>query len=409
MLIGLESTLVLCRVQGLLSSRLVLIPDGKPTMSLKGFAGAQPHPLVTIGYDSTSIQSYYLDQNLGALRGNGSLKSLLYVSELHALTSGILPDPVTGSSGTVEALRILDSAAVWSLEIREAEARLFERIACLSPTRRFYPQHVRLMHVSTWNNVMSLITQADSFAIICQKLYESAKAMQCFQEVPVPKVDLSRGHDDLAARSCSRSLFLHGRAGDAVSGPPDIDYVREPEKSKNMKQRMSHAIRFGSAMRLRHGVLPRAHANTAIGFYETLSRSSESTPGVESLPRAEIRYRAGFLEPFSSYIWPLWCSLHNMLAKTPHGCQQTDMICWLTTLAFAGDADFACLQALLAFASLPAMRNVEIPSARYYSLREVTTTRLSKSRNASRRQDMASNPAQKPTLLEGLRKPARKL
>ncbi|PWI64461.1 hypothetical protein PCL_10439 [Purpureocillium lilacinum] len=71
-----EHTRTLSR-SGLLSSRLVLIPDGKPTMSLKGFAGARPHPLVTIGYDSTSIQSYYLDQNLGALRGNGSLKSLL--------------------------------------------------------------------------------------------------------------------------------------------------------------------------------------------------------------------------------------------------------------------------------------------------------------------------------------------
>ncbi|UNI16722.1 hypothetical protein JDV02_003134 [Purpureocillium takamizusanense] len=371
-LVGLESKLVLCRAEGLLTSRLVLIPDGEPSMSLNKFAGIRSHPSVMIGYDSTSIQSYYLDQHLGALKGNGSLKSLLFISELHALTSGILPDPFTSTSGTAEALNILNSAAVRSLEIREAEAPLLERIARLSPSRHFYPKHARSMHVATWNKVMSPIAQAEAFAIICQELYDNATAMQCFQQVPVPKADLSRGHDDdLALRSCSRSVFVHGQARDAVSDPPDLDYEREPEESKNMKQRMWRAISFGSAMRLRGGVLPRKDcAITAIGFYETLKRPFEPTPGVEPLSTTEIQYRAGLLEPFSSYIWPLWCSLHNMLAKTPHGRGPTDLTCWLTTLAFARDADFSCLQALLAFASLPAMSHVEIPSKRSYSLAE---------------------------------------
>ncbi|UNI17477.1 hypothetical protein JDV02_003817 [Purpureocillium takamizusanense] len=110
-LIGLESKLVLCRTDGPLHSRLVLIPDGRPSMSLATLDDKiQSHPVVTIGCDTTSVQSYYLDQHLGALRGNGSLKSLLFIAELHALTSGFLPDPFTGTMGTSQALSILSSA-----------------------------------------------------------------------------------------------------------------------------------------------------------------------------------------------------------------------------------------------------------------------------------------------------------
>lgn len=367
-LIGLQSKLVLCRTDGPLTSRSVLIPDGIPSMFLTNNGAARSHPLVTIGYNTTSVQTYRLDQHIGTLRGNGSLKSLLFIAELHAVTSSIMPDPFTGTTGTSEALGILSSAAVRSLEIRKAEITILERIAGLSPARYFYPKHARLMHVATWK-AMSPIAQPDTYAMLCQKLYDDAKGMECFQQTPLPRADFSRGHEGLAMRGRSRSLFGHGHAGDEIPTPVDLDYEREPEMSMDMEHRMRRAIRFGSAMNLRRGVLPQqGYAITATVLYKILELPTEATPGAGTLAMTEIQYRAGLLEPHSSYISPLWCSLHRMLAKTTHACGPTRLTCWLTTLAFARDVDLSCLQALLAFASLPAMRHIEIPSKRHYSL-----------------------------------------
>jgi hypothetical protein len=57
---------------------------------------------------------FRINTALGRLVDNGSLQSKLFLCHLHAATSHCLPDPLTGRTGTEEALRILKSAAVAS-------------------------------------------------------------------------------------------------------------------------------------------------------------------------------------------------------------------------------------------------------------------------------------------------------
>ena len=369
-LIGLKSKLVLCRSDGTLISHMILVPDAMPSMSLTTFSNGQSHPSVEIEGISTSVQPYHLNQYLGTLRGNGSLKSLLFIAELHAMTSGIVPDPFTGVTGTEEALGILNSAAVRSLEIGEAEAQILERISRLSPARYFYPKHVKQMQIATWNSVMSPIAQSDLFAIVALKLSKDAEKMECFRQTPFPKVDLTRGSSDLARRSSSRSLFVYDVDSHVMPAPSDLDYQRQPQSPQTMRERTTRAIRFGSALRLGDGILPHDGQFDPSAFYDILKSPLEPTPGARLVSRADIQYNARLLESTCSFLPSLWCSLHQALAKNEHGCGQTQLISWLATLAFARDAHHSCLQALLGFACLPAMEGIEVPSKFSYTLAE---------------------------------------
>ena len=98
-----------------LTPRCVLIPDGEVSLQTDDH-----HVRVEIdtnhdsGFKRVTYQTYKIDTDLGCLTGDAGLTSKLYCAYLHALTSGYYPDPLTGRSGTEEALSILQSGSCWS-------------------------------------------------------------------------------------------------------------------------------------------------------------------------------------------------------------------------------------------------------------------------------------------------------
>ncbi|RAL63580.1 hypothetical protein DID88_003624 [Monilinia fructigena] len=107
---GLVNKLVLRNSDN--SSRIVVIPDGE--VSCKPH---NDHVEVNINTGSRKYCAYHdyrIDNQLGRLADNGSLLTKLYKLQLHALTSDIIPDTLTGRTGTEEALEGLSSASLLS-------------------------------------------------------------------------------------------------------------------------------------------------------------------------------------------------------------------------------------------------------------------------------------------------------
>ncbi|CAE6503446.1 unnamed protein product [Rhizoctonia solani] len=117
-LIGLRSQLIL-RAKGpvtrtLPQSRSILIPVGEINYTMSGH-----HTLVFIQFDSrraVDVYRYKIDEDLGYLATDSGLTSRLLKTYLHALTSSCLPDPLTGRTGTEEALYELSQASTLSFE-----------------------------------------------------------------------------------------------------------------------------------------------------------------------------------------------------------------------------------------------------------------------------------------------------
>ncbi|KAI0920155.1 hypothetical protein AcV5_009969 [Taiwanofungus camphoratus] len=161
-------------------SRRVIIPHGDPHFEPEG-----DHDRVIIDVGSQArvrYLEYKINTDLGYFVGNSSLVSRLYKVYLHAITSHCLPDPLTGRTGTEEALLELNSAGCWSFQkLGIEEATLLNRISNLSSHREYYPAHLKVMQKVSWSSLSS-IAQHPRFFDIAQSIMKYAENLNIFDE-----------------------------------------------------------------------------------------------------------------------------------------------------------------------------------------------------------------------------------
>ncbi|THU98858.1 hypothetical protein K435DRAFT_659994 [Dendrothele bispora CBS 962.96] len=159
--------------------RRVLIPDGRIRFKMQG-----NHPDVFVDtrpaeWRSVKFFEYVIRTDLGYLEGDGSLTSHFYRTYLHALTSSCLPDPLTGRTGTEEALSILISARSFCFQSLRDDRFLIllYQIASLTPSRSFYPAHLQQMQTIRWSE-LPFLSQHPSFLPETEAILEYCDKLQ---------------------------------------------------------------------------------------------------------------------------------------------------------------------------------------------------------------------------------------
>ena len=188
-LIGLTSRLVLKNDQ---SERMILVPVPRTfdRSSIKyEKTPKRGHVSVKISKDdATKVYAYNIDEDLGRITDSGGLETKLWISYLHALTSGCLPDPLTKLTGTEAALQILQSAAVRSFDLlTDRNVELLVQISALSTRRSFYPKHERVMQQVWWDDNLPAHSQHPYFRISVDDIFSHAEKMLVFH----PEHDIS--------------------------------------------------------------------------------------------------------------------------------------------------------------------------------------------------------------------------
>ena len=195
---------------GGLVPRCVLIPEGDISFRKNGH---HVHVEIDIrGPTSQRIthQTYKVDNELGCLTGNVSLTNKLYCAYLHALTSGCGTDPLTGRSGTEEALFLLRSAGYWSImKLSSREAELLSLIAAIRPTRKWYPEHLKCMQKVEWLDLPAT-TQHHELYIVANGIREHCERVLSFQNNQSNALFQSFPQQDehLLKRSALRAAYL---------------------------------------------------------------------------------------------------------------------------------------------------------------------------------------------------------
>jgi hypothetical protein len=172
-LIGLRSKLVLrdtSPVTGL-QERRVIIPWGN-LVKVK----TSEHITISIPHGTQPKQKYFvytLDRHLRKLRGQQDVLGILYKAYLHAVTSFLLPDPLTGRTGTEESLATLKEASLFScVPLDNNQIDTLNLIASLTPKRTYYPQHKRSMQIVKWDSTLSPLVQHDDFFLAATAVFE---------------------------------------------------------------------------------------------------------------------------------------------------------------------------------------------------------------------------------------------
>ncbi|KAL8731663.1 MAG: hypothetical protein Q9166_003242 [cf. Caloplaca sp. 2 TL-2023] len=205
-LFGLKNRLVLC-AHGNRSKeldRIVLIPKGLVSTTRK-----EAHIVVRTTTSGRNVHCfrYQYDAILHRLQGDGSVASRLYQAYLHALTSYILPDPLTGYLGMEQSLKLLEeqiSRCSKPLEI--AEVDILNQIAALTPQRVFYPAHRQVMQQVVWNQDLSPLLQHIDFVALAEKILEYGEQFRMFhQDLQSISPVRSRGDEALLHRARIRN------------------------------------------------------------------------------------------------------------------------------------------------------------------------------------------------------------
>ena len=249
-MIGLKSRLILCGIGQLARKhdRLLIIPQGKVYTSKSGL-----HVLVTTSSSGQKIRlfRYQIDGVLRRLQGSGDTTSILYKAYLHAVTSYVLPDPFTGSTGTEEALACLRSQSMRLIKPADEEiVLLLKWIAELTPERELYPKHLRVMQQVTWNSQLSMIAQHDDFIVLAQQILASGDRLLVFYPSSERAPDLYANSDkDLLARAKARNLGFHNSASGSKVSTNQWDIPYQARDQVSTGERAARTFNVASLVR----------------------------------------------------------------------------------------------------------------------------------------------------------------
>ncbi|KAH8590942.1 hypothetical protein B0O99DRAFT_690999 [Bisporella sp. PMI_857] len=155
--------------------RSIIAPLGQLTYNLHGMH-------VTVRASSTTEYGRFgIDNVLGKLSCPPEPRLLYSKARFHAFTSFVLPDPLTGRTGTEEALHTLRSGYCqpWTW-MSDGIASILKAIGRLSPEREYYPKDKRRLQTVTWDPHLTISIQHDSYKGVVQEILAKSDRLRAF-------------------------------------------------------------------------------------------------------------------------------------------------------------------------------------------------------------------------------------
>ena len=356
-LFGLANQLVLRpKIQDVntveLIPRCVLIPDGEISFQMGGH-----HVRVEITTHCSVLkrvtyQTYKVNTDLGCLTGNAGLTSKLYCAYLHALTSGCSVDPLTGRSGTEEALSILRSASCCSnVGFSSRDAELLGLIASICPSRTWYPKESvqkvewRDLPTNSQNHELYVLTKAIKKRYErVQPFHESQSSPNLFQKFPSQD-------EPLLLRSVLRAVYLFPFISHGEPSGTNFD-VWYPARDA--------VVPAASGEHRAYTAATYVHRRTATSTKD-VQRMVGSWTKVSGDAALSLQYNRSWLTPDLPLIW---LKTYNLLRESDDG-KWFQLLFSLSAMAYASSNLSELVPVFVAFASHSQFRFEDPP--RYHS------------------------------------------
>ncbi|KAK4543620.1 hypothetical protein LTR36_005265 [Oleoguttula mirabilis] len=327
-LVGLENKLLLRQDRG---PRVLLILDG--TIS-HGRGNDNSIASVTVEKAAAGkFHTFRVDDSLGRLIGNGNLQSKLFLAYLHGLTSYCLPDPLTGKTGTEQALSILRSADVRSFaQLTEENIALLHQSAALTPVRGYYPAHERVMQTVSWSCKLGFLAQHAGFRTEVESILAQAGRLGIFYPDSTPLMpDLPKSESGLMQRDSIRYAMLRVSGFGAEEFTDAYDALYEARDQSQVSSRFSNAFIMSTYVYQHKQDL---HWGTPSDMASELWRAIARTPAVSdhsTLSYCKLEYDASlFDKPFQDSVFPAWIGLNQRLGAEAN---KFSLMIWLSSLA----------------------------------------------------------------------------
>lgn len=196
---GMDSKLVL-RDNEVPEERSIVVPMGAAEIQQTG-----AHTRIRISHTGYYAR-FFINKVLGRLECPSEPRLIYFKAYCHAATSFILPDPLTGRTGTDEAIHCLQSgnAQPWA-PVDQVSYELLSKIADLTPQRVYYPQDLRVLQKVIWKDYLLSAVQHDEFRPIVKNIMQQCRVLHRFHLGSAePPADDQGGDKHLLARARTR-------------------------------------------------------------------------------------------------------------------------------------------------------------------------------------------------------------
>ena len=219
---GLASKLIMRHARNH-RQRTILVPLGSVTTARDRF-----HVTIRAGNDGVYAK-FTINDILGRLECPPEPRLLYLKAFLHACTSFVLHDPLTGRTGTEEALHCLKSGYCqpWTILSAPASIDLLSSIAKLSPSQEYYPKGMKRMQQTRWDPRLTSTIQDEELRNVVQQICVKLDSLSTFSAAQprIPDIKVSDESHHLSRRSLMRRR-LHVRS---VSGTDDHARERDTQ------------------------------------------------------------------------------------------------------------------------------------------------------------------------------------
>ncbi|KAG8732989.1 hypothetical protein FRC11_009494 [Ceratobasidium sp. 423] len=367
-LFGLKNQLLL-RARGTTSqslprSRSVLIPDGEISFTMHDH-----HVSVSIAFDSrrdVDVYRYKVDQDLGYLATDTGLTSRLFKTYLHALTSYCLPDPLTGRTGTEEALHGLSQGSSSSFEqINLKQAGLLKAIGMLTPKREHYPEHLQCMQTTHWINLPSL-SQHFAFSSAATAVLHRADALELFHPLDFNLQEY------IAALETSDTLLKRAARRTAMYYPSDmsgyIAQIIDPTAVLDSVCPGRDSLagdweEAGQAAMWASGLVHRNWGRPIFKPYDLVSLAESWGTLNDQEEHKTLSYRSSW---FGISLKSCWISFYNLLRQARVSSNRYMLSACLAGVAFGQTLPTDLIPVFLAFATNSEFQALDAPPHRIF-------------------------------------------
>ncbi|EEP77435.1 predicted protein [Uncinocarpus reesii 1704] len=342
---GLESKLILRCVFNP-SRRSILVPMGKVQATRDGY-------LVSLRVENEgNYGRFTINSVLGRLDCPAEPLLLYQKAQFHAYTSFALPDPLTGRTGTEEAIHCLRSAFCqpWTT-LNAGPISTLEAISKLIPKRVYYPSGLKTMQQVTWDPNLTVSMQHDGFWPVIEGIIEKAKTLVSFSlkgEVDMLNLEFPGDPFLLKRAYWRRNLYQRADSGFPQLNPPaDLQYEARHRFTKSIAR-----LNVFETVTLIKNWSPDMCAPI------DLATTFEKWPNI-----------GGFSATFDKVLLSdlldiqfdtLWGSLVDLCRKASP--EETYRLMFVFgTVSFRADVDTDLIRTLLAFAIIESLKNLEPP------------------------------------------------
>ncbi|KAG2129503.1 uncharacterized protein EDB93DRAFT_118250 [Suillus bovinus] len=328
--------------------RTVIIPDGRISYAADGH-----HVRVTIAPEGTRVtyQLYRVDTDLRCLTGNAGLTSKLYQALLHAVTSGCLPDPLTGRTGTEEALHLLHSAACRSfMKLRSRDTGLLREISSLSTRRVWYPTHLQKMQTISWS-CLAPLAQHHGFYPAAKSIMDYGMKLSTFSEGSAnlrAAYELPQFTNHLLERASVRASAIYP---DQFSLPLPLGDTDVIYASRHIPNKIAEERAYQSAFMVHQWP-------SRLPVQRNLVRLLAQWQNVKGVGEPlSLQYSKDWLQPTFPDVF---LSAYDCCRRATRE-DTFRLVFTLASISYSSLNDHALVPTLLAFATVPEIRSLEDP------------------------------------------------